>query len=179
MENNNGSNDQNVQPQYQPVQPADYQQPVQYAQPVQPAEYMQPAQNQQPVQYPAPYFEGTAQEMKERNKKANILCIISLVLRVAPYVLTTITGTFNRLFENVDLSSISQMSNMATLAISAATSGTYIASWVLVIIAKVKFKESKFAKILLIIYICELVLTVIAVVVLVIWCMVACRNFPG
>ena len=147
-----------------------YQQPAQPVQPVQPEVY------QQPVQYPAPYYEGSEQEMKERTKKANLLCLISIALRVIPYILTTVTGLFGRVLETTDLS---QLSSSVTSVISFATSGASIASWVLVIIARAKYRESKFAKILLIIYICELVLTVIAVVVLVIWCMIACRNFPG
>lgn len=147
-----------------------YQQPAQPVQPVQPEVY------QQPVQYPAPYYDGSEQEMKERTKKANLLCLISIALRVIPYILTTVTGLFGRVLETTDLS---HLSSSVTSVISLATSGASIASWVLVIIARAKYRESKFAKILLIVYICELVVGVIAAIALIIWCAYACHGIPG
>ena len=163
MDNSYYNNAQNYQPQGQPVQPI----------------YQDPAQYQQPVQYPSPYFQGTQEEMADRKKKANTLCIISLLLRAVPYITGIITAFIER-FNSI--TNLSEITTTLTGIISFATGGTYIASWVLLIIARVKYKESRFAKVLMIVYICELVVTVIAVIILVVWCMIVCQgcqNFPG
>lgn len=187
---------QMAQPFQQPVQqvqqPA-YQQPVQQVQqPVQQVQqpvYQQPAyqqmypqQYQQQTQYAGnnaplgvqPQDMYTPEEQAKRRKQANILCIISLVLQVAPEVLT---GVFSGLVES--LGDISNVTEPITYAYSLITGGTYIASWVLMIIARVKYKKSKFAKILMWVYIGILAAGVITLVIIIAMCAYMLKDCQG
>lgn len=197
MDNNN--NQPLVQPVQQPQmppvdpqmgQPA-YQQPVQ--QPVQQPGYQQPAYEQyyqQPYQPQPQYVQGnkatlgiqqadlyTPAEQSERRKKANILCIISLVCQFAPEI---ISGVFSGILQSVDdFASNSSLEPLAYVS-SMIVGGTYIASWVLMIIARVKYKESKFAKVLMWVYIGILAASIIAIILVVAMCaylLKDCRGF--
>lgn len=187
---------QMAQPFQQPVQqvqqPA-YQQPVQ--QPVQPVQqpvqqpvYQQPAYQQMyPQQYQQTQYAGnnaplgvqpadmyTPEEQSKRRKQANILCIISLVLQVAPEVLTSV---FSGMVES--LGDISNVTEPITYGYSILAGGTYIASWVLMIIARVKYKESKFAKILMWVYIGLLAAGVITLVIIIAMCAYMLKDCQG
>lgn len=187
---------QMAQPFQQPVQqvqqPA-YQQPVQQPvqpiqQPVQQPVYQQPAYQQMyPQQYQQTQYAGnnaplgvqpadmyTPEEQAKRRKQANILCIISLVLQVAPEVLTSV---FSGMVES--LGDISNVTEPITYGYSILAGGTYIASWVLMIIARVKYKESKFAKILMWVYIGLLAAGVITLVIIIAMCAYMLKDCQG
>ena len=191
---------QQVQPQAQPVQyqqpqAAPYPQQTQYAQP-QPVQYQQPQsavyppqyqQQAQYQQYPGqPYpganpYMGTANqrteaEVAERRKKANILCFISLGLQVVPYILSGILAATSNILNNHDVDSLT---TVLSEVLSSLTGGSYIASWVFMIIARVKYKESTFAKVLMWVYIGMLALGIIACVLFIIWCINELRHCPG
>ena len=195
MDNNN--NQPLVQPVQQPQMPPYdpqmgqpvYQQPVQ--QQVQQPVYQQPAYEQyyqQPYQPQPQYVQGnnatlginqadlyTPAEQSERRKKATILCIISLVCQFAPEV---IGGVLSGIIESVDELSSSSLEPLTYIS-SMIVGGTYIASWVLMIIARVKYKESKFAKVLMWVYIGILAASVIAIVLIVAMCAYMLKDCQG
>jgi len=195
MDNNN--NQPLVQPVQQPqIPPVDpqmgqpvYQQPVQ--QQVQQPVYQQPAYEQyyqQPYQPQPQYVQGnnatlginqtdlyTPAEQSERRKKATILCIISLVCQFAPEV---IGGVLSGIIESVDELSSSSLEPLTYIS-SMIVGGTYIASWVLMIIARVKYKESKFAKVLMWVYIGILAASVIALVLIIAMCAYMLKDCQG
>lgn len=193
MDNNN--NQPLVQPVQQPqMPPVDPQmgQPA-YQQPVQQPGYQQPAYEQyyqQPYQPQPQYVQGnkatlgiqqadlyTPAEQSERRKKANILCIISLVCQFAPEI---ISGVFSGILQSVDDFASNSSLEPLTYVSSMIVGGTYIASWVLMIIARVKYKESKFAKVLMWVYIGILAASIIAIILVVAMCaylLKDCRGF--
>ena len=169
-----------VEPQMaQPVQPQSVQQPV-YQQPV----YQQPYQQVQPQYVPdkkaplgiQPTDMFTPEEQAQRRKKATILCIISLVCQFAPEVFG---GIFSGIVEGIGEMSNSSALEPLTYISSMLVGGTYIASWVLMIIARVKYKESKFAKVLMWVYIGILVASVIAIVLIVAMCAYMLKDCQG
>ena len=190
MDNNN--NQPLVQPVQQPQMPPydpqigqPMQQPV-YQQPVQQPAYEQ--YYQQPYQPQPQYVQGnnatlginqtdlyTPAEQSERRKKATILCIISLVCQFAPEV---IGGVLSGIIESVDELSSSSLEPLTYIS-SMIVGGTYIASWVLMIIARVKYKESKFAKVLMWVYIGILAASVIAIVLIVAMCAYILKDCQG
>ena len=131
---------QQYQPQYQqPYQQPQYQQPVYQQPPYQQAPYQQPVY-QQPV-YQQPVYQQPAAPQKPlrpidllppderaaRKKKATVLCVISLILQIAPYILM---GVMEAL---IGSSSSYSGSNVSPAAVEAqillyAMGGTYIAS---------------------------------------------------
>ena len=173
----------------QPVQQPVYQQPV-YQQP-QPNP-QQPAYEQyyqQPYQPQPQYVQGnnatlgikqtdlyTPAEQSERRKKATILCIFSLVCQFAPEL---ITGVFSGVLKSVDELTTNSAAEPLTYVFSMLTGGTYIASWVLMIIARVKYKESKFAKVLMWVYIGILAASIIAVVLVIAMCAYMLKDCQG
>lgn len=191
--NNNIFNDwQNYQPQQAPdpqqqYQPQ-YQQP-QYQQPVyQQPPYQQQPQYQQPVYqqpvYQQPVYQQTVyqqpqkpvrpidllppEERAARKKKANTLCIISLILQVSPYV---ILGVLSGILESLDRSFDVTTSVPAIVQILGYISGgSYIASWVFMIIARAKYSESVFAKVLMWVYLGLLSIGIIGTIVLIYMC---------
>ena len=196
MDNNN--NQPLVQPVQQPqIPPVDpqmgqpvYQQPVQ--QQVQQPVYQQPAYEQyyqQPYQPQPQYVQGnnatlginqtdlyTPAEQSERRKKATILCIISLVCQFAPEI---ISGVFSGVLNSLDELTSNSSLEPITYAFSLLTGGTYIASWVLMIIARVKYKESKFAKVLMWVYIGILAASVIAIILVIAMCAYMLKDCQG
>ena len=195
MDNNNNINtDQTIQPQVQPAdqpvaQPAAqpvpaqpvYQQP--YQQPVTQPVYqqMQPLyMNQQP--YPSDkkiteYDLMTPVEKAARRKSATILCIISLALQFIP---ETISGFLTSVLDKVaETSSVSNISEIGSILISVLFGGSYIASWVLMIMARVKYKESKFAKVLMWVYIGILAAGILAVILIIATCAYIVKDCQG
>ena len=185
MENNN--NQPLVQPVQQPqIPPVD----PQMGQPVQQPVYQQPVQQPvyQPAYQPQPqYVQGnkatlgiqqadlyTPAEQSERRKKATVLCVISLVCQFAPEL---ITGVFSGIAESLD--DLSSSLEPLTYATSMVALGTYVASWVLMIIARVKYKESKFAKVLMWVYIGILAASVIAIVLVIAMCAYMLKDCQG
>ncbi len=160
----------NGQPMAQNGQYVQYGQPippngqyVQYGQPVPPnGQYMPPQQPQQP----AP---------NQSRKLELLLCILSLCLHFIP---SMVSGGLAYLIE--EISSVkSDASSVIYSIISAIGSAGYIASWVLMIIARVKFKKSTFAKVLMWVYIGILIASVVLIAVIIISCVNALRDCPG
>lgn len=152
------------QPVYQ--QPV-YQQPV-YQQPV----YQQPAAPQKPLR---PIDLLPPDERAARKKKATVLCVISLILQIAPYILM---GVMEAL---IGSSSSYSGSNVSPAAVEAqillyAMGGTYIASWVLMIVARAKYSESVFAKVLMWVYIGILSIGIIGTLLLIAMCATLVRS---
>ena len=161
MENNNYS--QETQPQAQPVQ---YQQPVQ-----------QPVYTQYPQQYSVPQALPVVDpEAKEKIKKGNILCFISLACYVAPSIIGGILNSVTDSFENLQQGLTGSSYSLSSLVSSSVMTAAYIAAWVLVIIARTKYKNT-FSKVLLWIYIGTLVLGIIALVVVIAFCLFACGKY--
>ena len=163
------------QPQYQqPVyQQPPYQQQPQYQQPVyQQPVYLQPVYQQPVYQQPQkpvrPIDLLPPEERSARKKKANTLCIISLILQVSPYV---ILGVLSGILESLDRSFDVTTSVPAIVQILGYISGgAYIASWVFMIIARAKYSESVFAKVLMWVYLGILSIGIIGTIVLIYMC---------
>lgn len=116
-------------------------------------------------------------EKAARKKKANILCFISLGLHFVPEI---ISGIFTAIMESISKSAgSSDITSTISMIMASLVSGTYIASWVFMIIARVKYKESKFAKVLMWVYIGILALYVIAAIVVIATCAYILKDCHG
>lgn len=182
---------QQYQPQYQqPYQQSPYQQP-QYQQPVyQQPPYQQQPQYQQPV-YQPPYQQPVYQQLvyqqpgapqkpvrpidllppeerSARKKKANTLCIISLFLHFSPFVLV---GILEGILEGLETGFAGTSTAPAIVQILGYIGGgAYIASWVFMIIARAKYSESVFAKVLMWVYLGILSIGIIGTLILIYMC---------
>lgn len=169
---------QQYQPQYQqPYQQPQYQQPQYQQPPYQQPVYQQPGY-QQPV-YQQPVYQQPQkpvrpidllppEERSARKKKANTLCIISLVLQVSPYV---IIGVLSGILESLDKSYTISSTMPAFIQVLGYLSGaSYIASWVFMIVARAKYSESVFAKVLMWVYLGILSIGIIGTIVLIYMC---------
>lgn len=119
----------------------------------------------QPQQTP---FMDSAQD----KKNANILCIISLVCYCLPVVLNSIY--YIALTSSIDYNDpysydYNGTGNMSMI-ISALNFMLFIAAWVLMIVARVKYKNSTFAKVLMWVYIGLFILGVVLTVVVIVTC---------
>ena len=195
MDNNNNINNfqQPVEPQAQPIQQPvqqQVQQPVQQPvyQPVQQPVYQQYPQYQQvPGQYASPVYPvdpvmGTPipteeeRKKKENIKKGNILCFISLGLMLLSYITSGILGGIVDSMGSITDSY--ESTSVLSTVLSTLLGGSYIGSWVCMIIARVKYKNT-FSKVLMWIYIGILALSVIAVVILIAMCAYMCKDCQG
>lgn len=169
------------QPQYQQPQ---YQQPVYQQPPYQQAPYQQPQYQQpfyQPIYQQPVYQQPNApqkplrpidllppDERAARKKKANTLCIISLILQFAPYVLI---GILSGIIESLETSFTGMSTAPAIVQILGYIGGgSYIASWVFMIIARSKYSESVFAKVLMWVYLGILSIGIIGTILLIYMC---------
>ena len=100
----------------------------------------------------------TINNEQEDNNKANILCFISLALKYIPSILT---GIFYGITDN--------LKNTNNPIISLLGVGPLIA-FVLMIVVRVKYPKNKFGKVLMWIYIVELIISLILIIVIVIAC---------
>ena len=82
------------------------------------------------------------------------------------------------IIESIDELSSSSLEPLTYIS-SMIVGGTYIASWVLMIIARVKYKESKFAKVLMWVYIGILAASVIALVLIIAMCAYMLKDCQG
>ena len=183
MDNNNFMNN-DQQYQTPPSQPQQFVQPGQAQQYQQPL-YQQPQYQPQPQQFMAqqqpaywqtnPNARVAEEDPSARKKKANTLCFISLGLSFIPYVMSflmVLLGEFS------DVSKYKSSNFLIDIMVSL-MGASYIASWVMMIIARVKYKESVFAKVLMWVYIGTAALGVIAVIAFIAWCVSQCSNMPG
>ncbi|MCR4669714.1 MAG: hypothetical protein K5643_00830 [Saccharofermentans sp.] len=113
----------------------------------------------------------TYQEQYARKKAANKLCTISSILHVVgiiTFILAiSLAGNNKEFYE------------LFKYPLALVPYTTYIASWVLMIIARVRFKESVFAKILMWVYIGLVTLAILAIIAFIAWCMASCSGMPG
>ena len=112
-----------------------------------------------------------ASEVPEPKSYEKLLCFLSLGLYVFG---PTASGIPMYIVESMNLQS--DVSSPIFSVLSSFGSVTYIAAWVLMIIARVKYKKSVFAKVLMWVYIGMLVAAVILVIVLVATCINALNN---
>ena len=194
MENNNNINPNQQGIQYQPQAQPVYQ-PVQgdslYQQPYQPDAQYQPPQYQQQypqyAQYPVqPYMAdgqynyavpSVDEEAANNRKKGNLLCFISLALYIAPYVLSSFLSGITSSISNLAGDNYG-MAEVLTYLLTGATGGSYIASWVLVIIARIKYKCT-FSKVLLWIYIGMMIATIVLIIVIIAACSYMLKDCQG
>ena len=128
-----------------------------------PGPYM-PNQN-----YVAPPQPGRSEISPEDIRKGNILCFISMGCMFGVPILS---GIIAAMLSSGDIDN----SNSAVMSVIYLLSGgSDIAAWVLVIIARARYKN-KFSKVLLIIYIVMLALAVIAFIILILACASCVRD---
>ena len=95
------------------------------------------------------------------------LCIISLICMYGTSIVGALLAWIGRAAPILD--------GLTSILTSLLGLGP-IAAWVLVIYAKVHYKESKFAKVLLIIYIVQTVLAIIGIIILILACVSVVDN---
>ena len=110
----------------------------------------------------------------EDNQKANIMCVISLVCHfIVPFLGSFLLGGMTSSFtETNDVSAGSTITSLFSLIVSC----SYLASWVLMIIVRVKYKNNTFGKVIMWIYIILLALGIIAVIILIVTCVNILRE---
>lgn len=128
---------------------------------------------QQIIAQDQPVYSQTQDDAAARKKKANTLCFISLGLSLTPLVLTILMVSIN-----IATSGENVLEGLLGKLISSLYGGSYIGSWVTMIIARVKYKESVFAKVLMWVYIGIAILGVIAFIVLMVMCINTLRSCP-
>ena len=193
--------EQPAQPQYQPQpaqspyqpqpamsQPA-YQQPA-YQQTIQPT-YQQPVQPAYQQTYPPQYINdplmASGDEMdlelkKKRRKQANILCFISLGLYLAPKLLSLLYSLFSGIISGVSSGNYNETSTtvgVIALVFLFLMAACNIGAWVTMIIARVKYKESVFAKVLMWVYIGLLIAAVVATILVIAMCWAIVESLQG
>ena len=115
---------------------------------IQPAQQMQPQQPQKPA----------------NSSTGNILCIISLICRfVVPAMMASLYSVTSK-------TGVEALSDFTHLLQSTVAMAAYIASWVLVIVARIKYKTT-FSLVVLIIYLVILVLVIIGIVIFLAMCL--------
>ncbi|MBQ3898851.1 MAG: hypothetical protein II741_03300 [Lachnospiraceae bacterium] len=110
-------------------------------------------------------------QVPEPKSYEKLLCFLSLGLYVFG---PTASGIPMYIVESMNLQS--DVSSPIFSVLSSFGGVTYIAAWVLMIIARVKYKKSVFAKVLMWVYIGLLVAAIIAVIILVATCINALNN---
>lgn len=146
----------------------------QYNQQAYPNQYGQQSYPNNPQGYPVdPQFDKKYIS-PEDNQKANIMCVISLVCHfIVPFLGSFLLGGMTSSFsETNDVSAGSTITSLFSLIVSC----SYLASWVLMIIVRVKYKNNTFGKVIMWIYIILLALGIIAVIILIVTCVNILRE---
>ena len=102
------------------------------------------------------------------------MCVISLVCHfIVPFLGSFLLGGMTSSFsETNDVSAGSTITSLFSLIVSC----SYLASWVLMIIVRVKYKNNTFGKVIMWIYIILLALGIIAVIILIVTCVNIIRE---
>ncbi len=119
----------------------------------------------------------------EDNKRANILCIISLVCEILPFLIATIlsifTSTITELSEvNVDTEA-SALSEIFTNIFGTVSLLLMIAGLAIMIYVRVKYPKNVFGKVLMWLYIIVGIISIIIFIVyilFIIWACVSCMS---
>ena len=120
-----------------------------------------------------PSFMGEDQD----KKNANRLCIISLVCYCLPMFLNAIYyATITSRIDYTNIDNYDYSAGSGSMIISVLNFMLFIAAWVLMIVARVKYKNSTFAKVLMWVYIGLFILGIILVVVVIVTCAAAFNS---
>ena len=107
-------------------------------------------------------------EDPEDKKKANMLCTISLILK---YGMGLIVGVTSGVFSTIASSSTSHTAISSINAVLASLSGIAgLGAFVLMIVVRVKYPKNTFGKVIMWIYIIELILSILAAIILIVAC---------
>ena len=113
---------------------------------------------------------GTTNVVNDSDKKlSTTLTVISIICH---YGIAAVLGTISSILDEIRITNSFYMVSGSLMILS------YLASFVLVIIAIVKNKKNKFPIIMLIVYIAEILIFIIGLVILYAACIYACENFP-
>lgn len=113
---------------------------------------------------------GTTNVVNDSDKKlSTTLTVISIICH---YGIAAVLGTISSIIDEIRITNSFYMVSGSLMILS------YLASFVLVIIAIVKNKKNKFPIIMLIVYIAEILIFIIGLVILYAACIYACENFP-
>ena len=119
--------------------------------------------SQAQVYNPNPQPNQTA-PAKDDNSKATTLCVISLVCHYAPVLGL---GSVASVLQESGNAAISATGDMLQGFVSLIMFGAWVASWVLMIVVRTKYKNSTFGKVLMWLYIIGLILSVLAVIAII------------
>ena len=109
-----------------------------------------------------------------RKKKADLLCYISLGLFAASIVTAIVTYVYRALVGYEE-------QNIIVENLPIVYSTAFEAAWVLVIVARAKFRENRFAKILLWVYIAMAITVAVVLIAIIAYCFYTCStcHMPG
>ena len=124
---------------------------------------------QEPVYQP----NQPAEDPEVRIQKANTLCSISLGLHFLPVLIVAIMVGYNRATGGTNV-----LEGFLGRLITSIYGASFIGSWVTMIIARVKYKESVFAKVLMWVYIGIAIIGVIGFIALVAMCIYNLSQCP-
>ncbi len=110
----------------------------------------------------------------EDRKKANILCIVSLIcFFVVPSLEVAFFKMINTISVNLSGNTTSEIVRGGIGSIS------FMAAWALMIYVRVRYKKSIFGKVLMWLYISMVIIFVIFIVAIIVACGQAIKNCPG
>ena len=116
----------------------------------------------------------------EDDKKANKLCTISLILKYGVgMVLGAIYGVIEGLGSKFNIALNGSGSSIFEWILTTCSFAAGIAAFVLMIIVRVKYPKNTFGKVLMWIYIAEIIVAVISMIVLFIMCMSCIDSLRG
>lgn len=135
--------------------------------PVTPAPQVAPETSAAPAPAPVPSYSQKPKEKPEDEKAATMMCLISVLCMYATPVVTGIVGRLCEALPSQEAAGIVSMVMVSVAGLS------WIASIVLMIIVRVKYRQNLFGKILMWVYIGQLILAIIGCIIL----FVACAAF--
>lgn len=130
---------------------------------------------QQPVEIQQP--QKTEYYTPEEKAKAKLLCIISLILFVAPEAVSFLISLVRDMV--FIPSSISTTTDVMENIILSLGMASLIAAYVLMIVARVKYPKYVFAKVLMWVYIALFIATVIAAIIGLVMLYIVCSSCAG
>lgn len=111
-----------------------------------------------------PQNQAVPTQSQDDAKKATTLCVISLVCHYAPALGI---GSIASVLQSSSNETISATGDVLSGLLSLVMFGAWVASWVLMIVVRVKYKTSTFGKVLMWIYIIGAILSVLAVIAII------------
>lgn len=196
MENNFNENDQNVYNNIpenlyndQPENPQPQQ--INLSKPPEPTPQQSPYIENQNVMPEQPYYNQVPmtpppESPEEIKKKANTLCLIDTILMFGPGIVSAILlAIFSILNINVDGSTVNNINTSDSILgglyalVSGINSLAKLASFVLMIVIRIKYPQSVWGKVLMWIFIAEAILVVIGAALLIFACTSSLRSCSG